>query len=76
MSVRCWYDVGPPGTQGAAGEVTAQQLADSLATTAANSSANSNGVSALSLIVSDPPTRAEVQAVADKLDVLMAALRR
>lgn len=30
----------------------------------------------LNLIVTDPPTRAEVQAIADKLDELIAALSR
>ena len=39
-------------------------------------SANSNGVGNLSLGVSDPPTQGEVQAIADKLDELINALRR
>ena len=43
---------------------------------AANSSANSNGVPLLNLTVSAPPTQAEVQAIADKLDALLTALRR
>jgi len=39
-------------------------------------SANSNGVGNLSLGVSDPPTQGEAQAIADKLDELINALRR
>ena len=37
---------------------------------------NPSGVPALGLAVSDPPTQAELQAVAAKLDELIAALRR
>jgi hypothetical protein len=39
-------------------------------------SANSNGVGTLGMAVSDPPTQGEVQAIADKLDELINALRR
>ena len=39
-------------------------------------SANSKGVATLGMAVSDPPTQAEVQAIADKLDELINALRR
>lgn len=60
---------GPPGPQG---EVSAVQLAAAIATT----STNSNGVALLSLAVSAPPTQAEMQATADKLDELITALRR
>ena len=42
----------------------------------AGTSANSNAVAVLSMGVSDPPTQAEVQALADKLDELINALRR
>jgi hypothetical protein len=52
--------------------VTLQQLNDAIATT----SSNSNGVALLGLAVSDPPTQAEVQQIADKLDELINALRR
>ena len=54
------------------GEVSQQQLDDAIS----GSSANSNGVSTLGLAVSDPPTQAEVQQIADKLDELINALRR
>ena len=37
---------------------------------------NSNGVGLLGMTVSDPPTQSEVQAIADKLDELILALRR
>ena len=71
---------GADGAPGAPGEVTNAALAaaitsvtDSLAT---GSSANSNGVSTLNLAVSDPPSQMEMQALANKLDELIAALRR
>ncbi len=71
---------GPQGIQGPSGEVTAAQLADgitaALVSATANSSANSNGVPLLNLTVSGPPAQAEVQAIADKLDALITALRR
>ena len=60
---------GPPG---APGEVSTQQLNDAIAGT----SNNSNGVATLGLTVSDPPTQGEMQAIANKLDELIAALRR
>lgn len=41
-----------------------------------STSANSNGVATLGMAVSDPPTQAEVQTIADKLDELINALRR
>ncbi len=41
-----------------------------------NCAANANGVATLGLTVSNPPTQAEVQAIADKLDELINALRR
>ena len=37
---------------------------------------NSNSVATLGLAVSDPPTQAQMQAVASKLDELILALRR
>jgi len=38
--------------------------------------ANRNGVGTLGMSVSDPPTQAEGQTIADKLDELINALRR
>ncbi len=69
------FDVGPQGPQGPAGapgEVTTGRLNTAIATT----SANTNAVGALSLAVSDPPTQAEMQIIANKLDELILALRR
>ena len=42
----------------------------------ASTSANSNGVSTLGMVVTNPPTQSEVQTLADKLDELITALRR
>jgi len=69
---------GPPGNegmqgpQGPPGEVTQAALDAAILGT----SANSNGVSTLAMVVIDPPTRMEVQTLADKVDELIAALRR
>ncbi len=60
---------GPPG---APGEVSFQQLTGAIATT----SSNSNAVATLGLVVSDPPTQAEVQQIVNKVDELISALRR
>ena len=62
----------PRGNDGIPGEVSLQQLTDAISTT----SANTNGVSTLGMVVSDPPTQGEVQQIADKLDELINALRR
>jgi len=58
---------GEQGPEGSPGEVSQQTLDAAIATT----SANSNGVP-----VSDQPTQAETQAIADKVDELILALRR
>ena len=42
----------------------------------AGTSSNTNGVATLGMVVSDPPTQAEVQTIADKLDELINGLRR
>jgi len=67
---------GPEGPQGPAGEVTAQQLAQEISFAFGGTSANTNMVQLLSLTVSDPPTQSELQAVANKMDELISALRR
>ena len=46
------------------------------ATDFADTSKNSNGVTTLGLVVSDPPTQAQMQSLADKVDELILALRR
>jgi hypothetical protein len=64
---------GQEGPQGAAGEVSQQNLDDAIAGTAKNITA----VSDLSgLTISDPPTQGEVQQVVDKINELINALRR
>jgi hypothetical protein len=68
-------DVGPrgeQGIQGPPGEVTLAQLNSAIGGT----SSNSNAVATLGLVVSDPPTQAEMQQVVNKLDELITALRR
>ncbi|MFO1439772.1 MAG: hypothetical protein U1F81_15730 [Verrucomicrobiaceae bacterium] len=67
---------GPQGPQGPPGEVTQSDLNNAELNMLSQSSANSNGVSLLSLVVSDPPTQSEVQDLANKLDELINALRR
>ncbi|MBE2284342.1 MAG: collagen-like protein [Prosthecobacter sp.] len=67
---------GPQGDPGPPGEVTAADLSNEIALVTAGSSANSNGVDTLSLSLSDPPSQGEVQAVLDKLNELILALRR
>ncbi len=62
----------PQGDPGPPGEVSQQTLDDAIAGTAANV----NGVSGLALTVSDPPTQAEMQAIADKLEELIGLLKR
>ena len=63
---------GATGPQGPPGEVTQAGLDSAIAST----SANSNGVSTLGMVVTNPPTQGEVQTLADKVDELITALRR
>ncbi|MBL9160355.1 MAG: hypothetical protein JNJ70_22930 [Verrucomicrobiales bacterium] len=65
-------EAGPTGPQGSQGEVSSMDLYNALQTT----SANSNGVSPLTISITDPPTQSEVQAIVSKLDELINALRR
>ncbi len=65
-------NTGPQGVQGPPGEVTLGQLNEAISATARNPSA----VQPLALVVSDPPTQAEVQQIANKLDELLTALKR
>ncbi len=58
--------------RGAQGEVTQAQLDSAISGT----STNSNAVTTLGIVVSDPPTQAEMQQVVNKLDELITALRR
>ncbi|MCX7010109.1 MAG: hypothetical protein NTY53_23205 [Kiritimatiellaeota bacterium] len=63
---------GEQGPQGAPGEVTTQQLSDAIGTT----SANTNAIELIALTPSDPPTASDLQAVIDKVNELITALRR
>lgn len=58
----------PQGAQGAQGPQGAGDLS--------GTSSNSNSVSPLAMSVSDPPTLTQVQTLANKVDELIAALRR
>ena len=60
---------GPQGPQGPPGEVTTFQLNEAIATTARNL----NTVTPLSFSISDPPTQAEVQALLNKINEIIAA---
>ena len=64
---------GAPGQQGPPGEVTGQQLNDAIAGT----SANTNAVQLLDTgTFTDPPSAADLMAVANKLNELIQAMRR
>lgn len=62
----------PQGQSGPPGEVTQAALNTAIAGT----STNSNLVGTLGMAVSDPPTQAEMQTLANKVDELILALRR
>ncbi len=64
--------VGPAGADGAPGEVTNADLVSERI----NHARNPASVSPLSISISDPPSQAEMAAVAAKLDELIVALRR
>ena len=51
-------------------------LNDAIANGIAGTSSNSNAVGTLGLAVNNPPTQADVQTIADKIDELINALRR
>lgn len=57
-------------------EIQAKPTAADLNSVQDNSSHNSNAVTQLNVIVSNPPQQWEVQAIADKLVELITALRR
>ncbi len=61
---------GEQGLPGVPGEVSFAQFTTPMDGT------SSNAVTTLSMAVSDPPTQAEVRALANKLDELILALRR
>ena len=62
---------GPAGPQGPAGEVSNATLAAQIAGTAQNPN-----VGTFNIALSDPPTRAEVQAILDFVNALVNSLTR
>jgi len=67
---------GPQGSQGNPGEVTAQQLTDTVAAEIAGTARDPVGVEAFGGTFSDPPTQSEMQAFAAWAETLRAGLRR
>ena len=63
---------GPQGPQGTTGEVSSMDPNTAIDST----SANSNGVDLIAYSPRDPPTAADWQALADKMNELITALRR
>ena len=63
---------GPPGPEGPPGEVSQQDLVNERM----NHAQNPTGVSALGLTISDPPTKAEVEAILGFINTLLSALQR
>ena len=63
---------GPEGPQGPMGEVSQQALNSAIMDTARNPTS----ISTLSLNISDPPTKAEVEAILGALNTLLSALQR
>ena len=63
---------GPQGPQGPPGEVSSMDFNSAIG----SASANSNGVDLIAYSPSDPPTAADWQALADKMNELITALRR
>ncbi|MCB1090720.1 MAG: hypothetical protein KDL87_04270, partial [Verrucomicrobiae bacterium] len=63
---------GPEGPPGPPGEVSQQDLNDTIAICANNPS----GVADLAIVISDPPSTADVEAIKDKFNELLNALRR
>ena len=71
-ALKAEVDAVPAGPPGPPGEVSAEDLVAERI----HHAVNPTGVSVLGLSVSDPPTQSEMQALASKVDELIAALRR
>jgi hypothetical protein len=67
---------GEQGIQGPPGEVTTAAMDGAISSAIAGTSNNTNAVALLNLTVSDPPTQAEMQAIANKIDEMITAQRR
>ena len=68
--------MGPAGPQGPPGEVTQSDLNNAELNMLSQSSANSNGVSTLNQSADGTYNPAQIQALLDKMDELINALRR
>jgi hypothetical protein len=66
----------PRGLDGAPGDVTTAQLNSAVTTAIARTAQNPSGVASLAVTISDPPTQAEVQALAAKVEELLNAMKR
>jgi len=66
----------PPGNDSAPGDVSTQQMNDAINNALAGTPSNCNTVTTLSCLPSDPPTDADWQVLADKLNELINALIR
>ncbi|MCX6900625.1 MAG: hypothetical protein NT105_18245 [Verrucomicrobia bacterium] len=76
---------GPPGPAGPAGEtgpagppgeVTTQQMNDTISGAINGTPRNVDSIGTLDIGISDPPTQGEVQAILDKLNALILGLKR
>ena len=67
---------GPQGIPGPPGEVTTADMTAAIAAALLDTPHNCTGVSLLPIPPNDPPTRADLLAVIDKLNELITALRR
>ncbi|HEV7406310.1 MAG TPA: hypothetical protein VGO11_25400 [Chthoniobacteraceae bacterium] len=66
----------PRGDPGAPGEVSSAAMNIAISSAIAGTAQNPGGVGALGLTISDPPTQAEMQALAAHVEELRAALQR
>ena len=64
------------GPQGAPGEVTTADMNSAIGTAVGGTSANTNSVGLIAYAPSDPPTAADWQVLADKINELIGTLRR
>ena len=71
-----WKALSIVGPAGPTGEVTSQAMIDAISAAIPGTPSNVNTIAPLSLTVSNPPTQTEMQAVVDKLNDLIAALKR
>jgi hypothetical protein len=68
--------VGPQGNQGPPGEVTTTQMDTAIANAIAGTSANSNAVQPVPFVAAESYDQSQAQAMIDKMNELIATLRR